>query len=102
MRTLRSKLQNLTEDERRHFWATAFGITGPEWMIILALADEERFTADIDTISKMLEVDQSFVRAHARRLEKQGHIQCSAEHGGIVNLSLTQAAEAKLGDVDTR
>jgi Mn-dependent DtxR family transcriptional regulator len=70
-------------------------------MIILALADAETFTADIDTISKMLEVDPSFVRAHARRLEKQGHIECSAEHDGIVDLSLTQAAETKLGHADT-
>jgi MarR family transcriptional regulator, organic hydroperoxide resistance regulator len=75
----------------------ALGITGPEWMIILALADAETLTADISTISKMLEVDQSFVRAHARRLEKQGHIQCSARDEGILDLALTESAEKKLG-----
>jgi hypothetical protein len=70
-------------------------------MIILALADAETSTVDIDTISKTLELDPSFIRAHARRLEKQGHIECSAEHDGIVDLSLTQAAQAKLGNADT-
>jgi DNA-binding MarR family transcriptional regulator len=86
---------NLTADERRRFWATVFGIIGPEWMIIVALADAAEFTADSDAISKTLNVDQTFVHAHARRLEKQGHIQCT-RHNGIIKLSLTTAAVAKL------
>jgi MarR family transcriptional regulator, organic hydroperoxide resistance regulator len=97
MKALPSKLQNLTEDQRRTFWATVFGITGPEWMIILALADSEKFTASIDTVSRLLKVNQSFVRTHARRLEKQGHIQCSARDEGIMDLALTESAEKKLG-----
>jgi DNA-binding MarR family transcriptional regulator len=92
---LRSKLQNLTDDERQQFWATAFGIVGPAWMIILALAGAEEFTADSDAISKTLKVDQSFVRAHGRRLEKQGHIHRTIQDG-ITKLSLTAAATAKL------
>jgi DNA-binding MarR family transcriptional regulator len=63
---------NLTEDERRRFWATVFGLIGPEWMIIVALADAAEFTAESDAISKTLNVGQTFVYAHARRLEKQG------------------------------
>jgi MarR family transcriptional regulator, organic hydroperoxide resistance regulator len=100
MKALPSKLQNLTEDQWRTFWATVFGITGPEWMIILTLADAEKFTASIDTLSNLLKVNQSFVRIHARHLEKQKHIYCSVEDEGVVSLSLTEAAQAKLGNID--
>jgi len=91
-----SQSDKLGEDERRRFWATVFGLIGPEWMIIVALADAGEFTADSAAISKMLNVDQTFVHAHVRRLEKQGHIQCARRHGGIIELSLTTAAVAKL------
>jgi MarR family transcriptional regulator, organic hydroperoxide resistance regulator len=101
MKALRPKLQNLTEDERRRIWATIFGIIGPEWMIILALAEAEECTAESAAISKTLKVDQSFVHAHGRRLEKQGHIHCN-EHDGIVKLSLTTAAKEKLATLMPR
>jgi MarR family transcriptional regulator, organic hydroperoxide resistance regulator len=92
---VRLKLNYLRGIERRRFWATVFNIVGPEWMIILALADAEECTADITVISEMLNVDQSFVHACARRLEKQGHVH-HTRHDGIIELSLTAAAMAKL------
>ena len=95
MKALRLKLQDHAEDERQQFWATAFGIVGPAWMIILALAEAEEFTADSDAISKTLKVYQSFVRAHGRRLEQQGYIGCT-RHDGHIELVLTKAAIAKL------
>jgi DNA-binding MarR family transcriptional regulator len=52
-------------------------------------------TEDSDAISKTLNVDQAFVHAHARRLEKQGHIQCT-KFDGSIELSLTAAAIAKI------
>jgi DNA-binding MarR family transcriptional regulator len=100
MRTLRSKLESISEDERRHFWARAFDIIGPEWMIIVALADAERFSAGIGAISKTLGLNPSFVRAHVQLLEKLGHIECATDHDGSVVLSLTRSAEAKLGSAD--
>jgi DNA-binding MarR family transcriptional regulator len=101
MKALPSKLKNLTEDQCQTFWSTVFGIKGPEWMIILALADAEKFTASADTLSKVLKVNQSFVHTHARHLEKQKHLHSSAEDEGVINLSLTDTAQAKLGDIDT-
>jgi DNA-binding MarR family transcriptional regulator len=90
--------QHLTEEERRRFWAAAFSITGPEWMIILALADAKAFTISIQSISRMLKVDQSFVRSHGRGLERKGYVQCFVERDEIVSLSLSEAAEAKFHD----
>jgi DNA-binding MarR family transcriptional regulator len=95
MKALRSALVKLTDCEQRRFWATVFNIVGPEWMIILALAESDGCCADSAVISNALTVDQSFVYAHARKLEKHGHIRC-ARRGGSTNLSLTSATVAKL------
>jgi MarR family transcriptional regulator, organic hydroperoxide resistance regulator len=92
---LRLKLSDLEGIEGRRFWSTVFGINGPEWMLILALADAEECTADIAVISGMLNVDPSFVLARARRLEKQGHVHRTGQ-GKTTKLSLTAAAMAKL------
>jgi MarR family transcriptional regulator, organic hydroperoxide resistance regulator len=94
-KAVRSSLNDLRGTERRRFWATVFGINGPEWMIILALADVDEFTADIAAISGMLKVDPSFVLACARRLEKQGHVRRTGQ-GKTTKLSLTAAAMVKL------
>jgi hypothetical protein len=53
-KAVRSSLNGLRGIERRRFWATVFGIEGPEWMIILALADAEECAADISVIPEML------------------------------------------------
>jgi MarR family transcriptional regulator, organic hydroperoxide resistance regulator len=94
-KAVRSSLNDLSGTERRQFWATVFGINGPEWMIILALADADEFTADTTVISEMLNVNPSFVLACARRLEKQGHVHRTGQ-GKNTKLSLTAAAMAKL------
>jgi DNA-binding MarR family transcriptional regulator len=95
VKAVRLKLNHLKGIERRRFWATVFDIIGPEWMIILALADEKECTADVTVISETVNVDQSFVHACARRLEKQGHVHRTG-HGQATKLSLTAAATAKL------
>jgi DNA-binding MarR family transcriptional regulator len=94
-KAVRSSLNDLRGTEWPRFWATVFGINGPEWMIILALADAEEFTADTSVISEVLKVDQSFVHACARRLEKRGHVH-RLGRGQVTKLSLTAAAMAKL------
>ena len=59
---MRLNLNVLKGIEGRRFWLTVFGINGPEWMIIPALADSEECKADTTVISEMLNVDQSFVQ----------------------------------------
>jgi hypothetical protein len=95
LKTLRTRLRKLTDNEHRQFWASSFNIVGPEWMIILTLAEAERFSASVATISTALSVDQAFVRAHARQLKKQAHIR-STRRGVVVEWSLTASAVAKL------
>ncbi len=79
-------------DELRHFWAKTLGISGPQLRIILVLAEiDDGAGVPVNSVSKMLHVDSSFVTTQSKRLEKSGFIsrKASMEDGRIVNLSLT-------------
>jgi MarR family transcriptional regulator, organic hydroperoxide resistance regulator len=80
-------------EDLRHFWAKALGISGPQWMILMALADiVENGGAPVNVVSKRLLVDSSFVTTQSKILEKKGFLrrQASEEDGRIVRLSLTE------------
>jgi len=79
-------------DELRHFWAKTLGISGPQLRIILVSAEiDDGAGVPVNSVSKMLHVDSSFVTTQSKRLEKSGFIsrKASMEDGRIVNLSLT-------------
>jgi DNA-binding MarR family transcriptional regulator len=79
-------------EELRHFWAKTLGISGPQWMIIVALADLDHGDGvPVNAVSKMLHVDPSFVTTQSKLLEKKGFIRRkpSAEDARIVKMSLT-------------
>jgi DNA-binding MarR family transcriptional regulator len=79
-------------EEIRHFWAKALGISGPQWMMVVALADlDQGEGVPVNAVSKMLHVDPSFVTTQSKLLEKKGFIRrkTSAEDARIVRMSLT-------------
>jgi DNA-binding MarR family transcriptional regulator len=79
-------------EELRHFWAKTLGISGPQWMIVVALADlDQGDGVPVNAVSKMLHVDPSFVTTQSKLLEKKGFIRRkpSAEDARIVKMSLT-------------
>jgi DNA-binding MarR family transcriptional regulator len=79
-------------EELRHFWAKTLGISGPQWMMIVALADMDQGEGvPVNAVSKMLHVDPSFVTTQSKLLEKKGYIRrkASSEDARIVNMSLT-------------
>lgn len=79
-------------DELRHFWAQALGISGPQWMILMALADlDEDQGVPVNVVSKMLHVDPSFVTTQSKLLEKKGFLRRkpSATDARVVQMSLT-------------
>ena len=79
-------------EEIRHFWAKTLGISGPQWMMVVALADLDKGAGvPVNAVSKMLHVDPSFVTTQSKLLEKKGFIRrkTSAEDARIVNMSLT-------------
>jgi DNA-binding MarR family transcriptional regulator len=60
-------LQNI-----RNFFAKALGISGPQWMILMALADlDQGDGVSVKVVSKMLHVESSFVTTQSKMLEKK-------------------------------
>jgi MarR family transcriptional regulator, organic hydroperoxide resistance regulator len=92
-------------DELYHSWAKTLGITGPQWKIILALADAgDGNELSVGNVSKILNVEASFVTTQSKILEKHGlvHRRTSRRDGRIVNMSLTHQALAHLDGLAPR
>src|SRR3954465_3783548 len=83
---------NVHLQEIRYFWAKALGVSGPQWMILMALADlDQGEGVAVKVVSKMLHVDPSFVTTQSKMLEKKGFMRrkTSDEDARIVQMSLT-------------
>jgi len=79
-------------EELRYFWAKTLGISGPQWMILMALADiDQNDGVPVNVVSKKLHVDSSFITTQSKLLEKKGFLRrkTSAEDARIVQMSLT-------------
>ena len=83
---------NENVQEIRYFWAKALGISGPQWMILMALAEMDQDEGDsVKAVSNVLHVDPSFVTTQSKMLEKKGFIRrrSAADHVRVVQMSLT-------------
>src|SRR5258707_10615524 len=83
---------NVHLHELRYFWAKTLGVSGPQWMILMALADlDQGEGVPVKVVSKMLHVDPSFVTTQSKMLEKKGFMRrkTSEDDGRIVQMSLT-------------
>jgi DNA-binding MarR family transcriptional regulator len=83
---------NVHLQEIRYFWAKALGISGPQWMILMALADlDQGEGVSVKVVSKMLHVDPSFVTTQSKMLEKKGFMRRRTSDGDarVVQMSLT-------------
>src|SRR6476646_2451537 len=83
---------NVHLQEIRHFWARALGSSGPQWMILMALADlDQGEGVPVKVVSKMLHVDPSFVTTQSKMLEKKGFMRrkTSGDDARVVQMSLT-------------
>src|ERR1700744_6002994 len=90
---------NVHLEELRYFWAKALGISGPQWMIVMALYDLDRGEGvPVNAVSKKLHVDSSFVTTQSKVLEKKGFLRrkTSAEDARIVQMSLTDKTYKQL------
>jgi len=83
---------NVHLQELRHFWAKTLGISGPQWMILMALAELDKGDGvPVKVVSKMLHVDPSFVTTQSKLLEKKGFMRrkSSEDDARVVQMSLT-------------
>ncbi len=83
---------NVHLEELRRFWAKTLGISGPQWMILMALVDLDQDNGvPVNAVSRKLHVDSSFVTTQSKLLEKKGLLRrkTSSEDARIVKMSLT-------------
>jgi DNA-binding MarR family transcriptional regulator len=89
-------------EELRYFWAKKLGISGPQWMILMALADMDQADGvPVNAVSKKLHVDSSFVTTQSKLLEKKGFVRrkSSSEDARIVQMSLTDKTYKHLANL---
>jgi MarR family transcriptional regulator, organic hydroperoxide resistance regulator len=90
---------NVHLEELRQFWARAIGISGPQWMILMALAELDRGEGvPVNSVSKMLHVDSSFVTTQSKLLEKKGFVRRkpSTADARVVLMSLSDKSYKQL------
>jgi DNA-binding MarR family transcriptional regulator len=86
-------------EELRYYWGKTLGISGPQWMILMALAEMDQDDGvPVNVVSKKLQVDSSFVTTQSKMLEKKGFIRrkTSTEDGRVVQMSLTDKTYKQL------
>jgi DNA-binding MarR family transcriptional regulator len=96
---------NFYLQEIRYFWAKAIGISGPQWMILMALADLDKGEgASVKAVSKMLHVDPSFVTTQSKLLEKKGFVRrrSSEDDARVVQMSLTDKTYKQIANLASR
>jgi DNA-binding MarR family transcriptional regulator len=96
---------NVHLEEMRYFWAKALGISGPQWLILMALLDLDHDDGvPVNAVSKKLHVDSSFVTTQSKLLEKKGFLRrrTSAEDARIVKMSLTDKTYKHLSSLDSQ
>lgn len=89
-------------EELRYFWARKLGISGPQWMILMALADMDQADGvPVNAVSKKLHVDSSFVTTQSKLLEKKGFVRrkSSSEDARVVQMSLTDKTYKQLASL---
>ncbi len=92
-------------EELRYFWAKALGISGPQWLILMALVDlDQDDGVPVNAVSKKLHVNSSFVTTQSKLLEKKGFLRrkTSAEDARIVKMSLTDKTYKHLSSLDSQ
>ncbi len=96
---------NVHLDEIRHFWAKELGISGPQWMILMAIGDLDRgIGVAVKDVSAMLHVDPSFVTTQSKMLEKNGFMRRipSTADARVVLMSLSDKASKRIATLSSR
>jgi MarR family transcriptional regulator, organic hydroperoxide resistance regulator len=86
---------NADLDEIQRYWAKSLGISGPQWMILMALSDLDKGQGiPVKDVASRLRVDPSFVTTQSRLLEKDGLMRriASKDDARVVLLSLSPKA----------
>ncbi|MGX1350610.1 DNA-binding MarR family transcriptional regulator [Bradyrhizobium elkanii] len=92
-------------EELRQLRADGLGITGPQWMILMALVELDREKGiPVHVVSKLMYVDPSFVTTQSKLLEKKGFLRrrpCTID-ARVVQMSLTKKTYKHLANLKTQ
>ncbi|MCP3372641.1 MarR family winged helix-turn-helix transcriptional regulator [Bradyrhizobium cajani] len=94
---------NIYLEELRQVWARTLGISGPQWMILMAISDLDKDDGiPVNAVSKLLHVDPSFVTTQSKLLEKNGLLRRrpSPTDARVVRLSLTEKTQKHLASLN--
>ncbi|QPF82138.1 MarR family transcriptional regulator [Bradyrhizobium genosp. L] len=83
----------------RQLWGKALGVSGPQWMILIAVSDLDKDGGvPINVVSKLLHVDPSFVTTQSKLLEQKDLLSRSPspDDARVVRLSLTDKTRKHL------
>lgn len=93
---------NASLEEIRNLWATAVGVSGPQWTILMALHELDQGNGvPVKVVSKMLCVESSFVSTQSKILEKKGLMRRkqSGDDGRVVQMSLTDKSYKQIASL---
>jgi DNA-binding MarR family transcriptional regulator len=96
---------NVHLDQIRQFWAQTLGVSGPQWMILMAVAELDRGQGvPVKDVSTMLHVDPSFVTTQSKMLEKYGLVRrvTSTFDARVVLMSLSDKACKRVANLSSR
>lgn len=97
-------ISNHLEDIRRS-WAKLFGISGSQWLILMAINDlDQGGGVSVGEVSGKIQAVSTFVTTQTKILEKLGLVirQTSAADGRVVLMSLSSTARQQIDDLSSR
>jgi MarR family transcriptional regulator, organic hydroperoxide resistance regulator len=89
-------------EEIRYMLARMLGISGPQWLILMAINDLDRGNGvSVRVVSEKLHVDPSFVTTQSKSLEKHGFMRriTSVDDARVVLMSLTDKASKQIASL---
>jgi MarR family transcriptional regulator, organic hydroperoxide resistance regulator len=83
---------NVHLEELNAFWGRSLDISGPQWMILVALEELDQDNGvPVNAVARKLQVDSSFVTTQSKILERRGWLRrkTSEQDARVVQMSLT-------------
>jgi MarR family transcriptional regulator, organic hydroperoxide resistance regulator len=96
---------NVHLDQIRDFWAHNLGVTGPQWMILMAVSDlDQGDGVPVKDVSAALRVDPSFVTTQSKMLEKMSLLRraSSNQDARVVLMSLSEKARKHAANLSAK
>jgi DNA-binding MarR family transcriptional regulator len=91
-------------EELRAAWTTALGVSGPQWLILIAVAelDKEGQGVSAAAISNYLQIEISYIVIESRKLETKGFLYLSKAAQNAMQISITTKSQVLIASLGFR